>query len=217
MLIYALIDPRDGAVRYIGKTMRTANRRLRRHLARCYVEDVHTHKNRWLRELLALGLEPSIVVVETCASPGALNESEKRHIASALASGARLTNSTPGGDGGSGKHTPESKEKIRRALAGKPKTAQHRLNSGMAQRGKVVTKETRMKLSEERRRRGWYPPPRYGEANNKTKLTADAIKEICRLRGIVSQRDLAARFGVSHSAIGKVQRKHLRVREWPRC
>ena len=146
MLIYALVDPRDNQTRYIGKTVRTAHRRLRRHLARCYLDEADTYKNRWLRQLLALSLEPYIVVLEKCDSFDALSIAEQRYIAQYLAAGARLTNLTPGGDGGKAKHTPESKEKIRRALTGKPKTAEHRARLGAAQKGRVASLETREKL-----------------------------------------------------------------------
>lgn len=147
MLIYALIDPRTNERRYIGKTMRTARRRLRRHLARCYLDDADTHKNRWLRTLLAAGLEPMIEVLETCTSATALSAAERRHIAEHLARGVRLTNHTLGGDGGSGKHTDASKAKIRAALKGKPKTAEHRARVSAGQRGRVTSLETRRKLS----------------------------------------------------------------------
>lgn len=50
----ALIDPRTDAVRYVGKTVRTARRRLRRHMAECYLA-AGTHKDRWLRALRAKG------------------------------------------------------------------------------------------------------------------------------------------------------------------
>lgn len=45
----------------------------------------------------------------------------------------------------------------------------------------------------------------HGEVRYNSKLTEDAIREIRQLRGKVSQRKLGARFGVSHTVIGKVQ------------
>jgi len=158
MIIYALIDPRDGRVRYIGKTVRTAHRRLRRHLARCYLYETSTHKNRWLRQLLALGLEPRIEILEEHQSAAELCASEQRCIAAYLAAGEALTNTTPGGDGRGTKHTEASKEKIRQALKGKPKTLQHRSRVSAAQKGRVTSEETRGKLSlaqKARRRDAW--------------------------------------------------------------
>jgi hypothetical protein len=216
VIVYALIDPRTNDVRYVGKTIRTAQRRLRRHLAESYLA-ADTHKDRWLVTLRHVGLEPRIEVLERCESLHELADAERRHIAAQRATGAPLTNLTDGGDGvGGWKHTPESREKIRAALTGKPKSIEHRRNAGLAQRGRKASDATRARLSEERRRRGYYPRPRYGTDNNKTKLTAAARQEIRALRGLVSQRELGRRFGVSHAAIGKVQRSDLRVREWPK-
>lgn len=218
MIIYALIDPRDNSVRYVGKTHRTAHRRLRRHLAECYLK-ADTYKDRWIRSLLKENLEPEIIVLQTCASAELLNEAERGHIARLRAEGARLTNLTPGGDGLGAKHTEESKDKIRRALTGKPKSEQHRLHSALAQRGRKASDATRAKLSAARR--GRHPEPRYGADNNKTKLTAEEVHEIRAALGCVSQRELGRRYGVSHTAIRYVQigrnwsREDLRVREFP--
>lgn len=151
MIIYALLDPRDGAVRYVGKTHRTAQRRLRRHLAPCYLAEP-THKARWLRVLVRLGLEPSIVVLETCDDPDALCIRERFWIAHYRAAGARLTNTTAGGDGRGAQHTPEARAKIRAALLGKPKSAGHRRRSAVAQLGRTTSEATREKLRAARRR-----------------------------------------------------------------
>lgn len=216
MIVYALIDPRTDQVRYVGKTVRTAKRRLRRHLAETYMKE-KTHKNRWLSVLKRAQLEPKIEVLQTCSSLEQLAEAERLHIARLKASGARLTNATDGGDGvGGWKHTPESKEKIRMALTGKSKSPEHRRNSGLAQCGRKASSETRARLSKERRKRRCHPPPRYGAANHMTKLSGDDRKEIISLRGKVSQRELAKRYGVTHAAIGKIQREDLRVREYPK-
>ena len=215
MIVYALIDPRTDEVRYVGKTVRTAHRRLRRHLAESYLA-ADTHKDRWLRVLTRAGLQPGIVVLQRCSSLTELADSERAHISRLKAAGVSLTNGTDGGDGiGGWKHTPESREKIRRALSGKPKSPQHRRNSGLAHRGRKASPEARARMSAERRLRGYYPPPRYGPDNNKTKLTQNAREAIVSLRGIRSQRQLARIYGVSHTAIGKVQRAALRVREFP--
>lgn len=216
MIIYALIDPRTNGVRYVGKTIRTPQRRLRRHLARCYLDEAHTHKNRWLRQLLAAGIEPVITVLETCASESELNAAEIRHIAECRARGILLTNATDGGDGTSGwKATPESRARLSAALKGKPKSAEHRAKIIALVTGRKASDATRAKLSAERRKRGWFPPPRFGQDNNKTKLTETERQEICALSGVATQRALALRFGVSHAAIGKIQRSILRVREFP--
>lgn len=58
-----------------------------------------------------------------------------------------------------------------------------------------------------------FPPPMQGEAHPKAKLTAADVAELRRLRGVVGQRTLAKRFGVSKTAVRYAQRgrnwKHL--------
>lgn len=61
--IYVLIDPRDGRIRYVGKSTDPA-RRLRFHLwkARAGIVDP---KYAWLRQLIAGRFEPIVNIVET--------------------------------------------------------------------------------------------------------------------------------------------------------
>lgn len=211
VIVYALVDPRDGQIRYVGKSFRSAHRRLRRHLAPCYLRG-STHKERWLRVLLSLGLEPQVVVLEQCESADALSAAERAHIERLRCEGADLTNASDGGEGGSGPHTAESKEKIRRALTGKPKSATHRLRSGLASRGRRASDETRARLRA--LHQGKPGPVRRGVQNGRAKLSETQVREIRRLRGVVSQRALAQQFGVSKAAVRFAQTgknwRHLR-------
>ena len=47
---------------------------------------------------------------------------------------------------------------------------------------------------------------RKGETNGNAKLTENQVREIKRLRGVVSQRKLAVSFGVDYTLIGQIQR-----------
>jgi hypothetical protein len=58
--IYTLSDPRNGAVRYVGKTD-TPSRRARTHLKR---EPGHTHKGKWVQSLLIAGVKPTLEVLD---------------------------------------------------------------------------------------------------------------------------------------------------------
>jgi DNA-binding transcriptional regulator YiaG len=220
VIVYALVDPRDQRIRYVGKTHRTAQRRLRRHLAPCYLTG-DTHKERWIRVLLAAGMEPTIVVLERCGSAEELVASERRHIARLRYEGAALTNGTDGGDGmGGWQHSDESKEKIRRALLGKPKSETHRRRSALSRRGLKASVETRTKLSEMRRGKA---PAAAVLAAHPRKLSDEHVVEIRSLRGLVSQQSLADRYGVSKTAIRYVQQgrnlahvgSDLQVRQFP--
>jgi hypothetical protein len=51
--IYALVDPRDGAVRYIGQTTKTVAERLAGHIAR-----PAPRVGVWISELREVGLAP---------------------------------------------------------------------------------------------------------------------------------------------------------------
>jgi predicted GIY-YIG superfamily endonuclease len=58
--IYALGDPRDGAVRYVGCTINPVSR-FRDHVAASY--DTSTYA--WCRELRALGMKPVLLCLQT--------------------------------------------------------------------------------------------------------------------------------------------------------
>jgi hypothetical protein len=60
--IYTLLDPRTGERKYVGRTVQSLAQRLRQH-----VNDARKKTNKrvaWVRELLALGLRPLIVLVD---------------------------------------------------------------------------------------------------------------------------------------------------------
>lgn len=156
MIIYGLIDPRSGELRYVGKTVRTAHRRLRRHLAASYLMKEDTYKARWLRQLAAAGLEPEVEVLERVATKEHLCEAERFHIAYWRYIGADLTNTTAGGDGIGLPHTAASREKIRAALTGKPKSPEHRERLKIANR-RVINAATRAAWSAARRGRNLFP------------------------------------------------------------
>jgi len=87
--IYHLIDPRDGSVRYVGKTRGPLRRRLSAHLRRGRRR--HDAWRSWLNELAALGQVPAIVPVrEVEARRDKLAEYEA--ISDAWRAGAKLLN-----------------------------------------------------------------------------------------------------------------------------
>lgn len=62
-------------------------------------------------------------------------------------------------------------------------------------------------VAEQRAKKGKanHPPPMPGEANPRSKLTREQVFEIRRARGIISQSNLAAKFGVTKTAIRYIQ------------
>jgi hypothetical protein len=113
--IYALIDPRDSAVRYIGAT-NNINRRLSDHLKDTPKYD---HYNaRWIRSLLSAGLEPKLRILEWVSPERDWAEQEKRWTAIYKADGASLTNGSEGGKGVVAM-SEEARAKLRDAWANK--------------------------------------------------------------------------------------------------
>lgn len=97
MFIYALSDPRTGELRYVGKTTRSLESRLRAH-----VKDCHRYINHcahWVLGLRKRGLKPVAEVVEACATLEDLDDAERFWIEQLRALGFRLTNLADGGGG----------------------------------------------------------------------------------------------------------------------
>lgn len=128
-VIYGLVDPRDGELRYIGKTVQQLEHRLQGHMLLADRRDQYSRN--WLYGLKQLGMKPDIFAIEHCAGE-AWREAEMHWIAYFRSIGARLTNHTNGGMGPSG--YVRSPETLRRM--------------SLAQRGKVLTPEHRQAISE---------------------------------------------------------------------
>lgn len=145
--LYALIDPRTGLLRYIGKTQLDLKSRLRAHIG-----DAKRRSNRranWIKAVLKAGLKPEIELLDE-ADDGCAVEQAMIGIARSL--GCNLVNGTDGGEGvpgrkhsaetkakiGAGnrgksksgwKQSPEARAKISAGNKGKPKSAEHRAKS----------------------------------------------------------------------------------------
>lgn len=115
--IYALIDPRDNAVRYIGKTF-YLNGRHRQH---CKGKGA-TRSAKWIRHLASLGLRPTIEVVEIINTgvQADWENAERQWVANFKLLGYDLTNLTEGGDSGWSLN-PDAKRRIGDAQRGKKK------------------------------------------------------------------------------------------------
>jgi hypothetical protein len=85
--IYALVDPRDGEARYIGKTTKTMAQRLNGHL-RSPAGKVRP----WIAELRAIGLEPGITAVRQGVPVAELRAAEHEEITRVIAAGGTLLN-----------------------------------------------------------------------------------------------------------------------------
>jgi hypothetical protein len=87
--IYGLVDPRTGAIRYIGQS-RAPAQRLRQHLGR---QD-NPHLATWVAELRAARLQPLVRRLATVASQTDATTVERALIQAHHAAGAELVNIT---------------------------------------------------------------------------------------------------------------------------
>ncbi len=59
-VVYGLVDPRDGLVRYIGSTL-DADTRFQAHITEAKGKYSNSKKCNWVRELLEIGMEPKLI------------------------------------------------------------------------------------------------------------------------------------------------------------
>lgn len=87
-IIYALIDPRDNSIRYVGQT-KTPHKRLMQHMSQDYAQGA---KKQWLDELTAARLVPIMQICERVqgAQKALLREAET--IRRFISEGAMLVN-----------------------------------------------------------------------------------------------------------------------------
>lgn len=157
--IYGIYDERD-AIRYIGKTRNGYKNRFYCHVKYAYKD--HTHKGRWIRSMLDHNFTPIVKLLDTIDGDGCLAEMIWISIFRGL--GARLTNISDGGDGGTTTdmavkaavtrrtrylvwHTEETRAKMRNASIGKRKSYNHRLSIKRARANQIITEDTIAKIS----------------------------------------------------------------------
>lgn len=128
-LIYALIDPRTGDIRYIGKSC-SGLQRARRHHSPSELRIDNSYKGNWIRSLPKWDgheIRYEIRVLEELPSANGLGLREIWWIAHGREQGWRLTNLTTGGDGQTGRAVSmETREKIAAAQRGRVFSAEHR-------------------------------------------------------------------------------------------
>lgn len=114
-IIYGLIDPRTGELKYIGKSQHGITR-FKQHL-KPYSLKKHNHKNNWIKLLLSLGLMPEFIILETLSNPNDLFQAEEFWYEYYLGLGCNLTNSTKCGQGTNGYHHREETVNVLREKA----------------------------------------------------------------------------------------------------
>ena len=147
-LVYGLIDPRTGELRYVGKSC-SGLARPRQHL--CPKQSPVTHRGSWITGLLRDGMKPEIEIIEVHDSASSLADAERFWIAYFRFVGCRLTNHTDGGDGVVGHlHSTEAKAKIRarrKLQVMKKHTHESRARIALAHKGKIIPHAVRLEFS----------------------------------------------------------------------
>ncbi len=166
--IYGLKDPRNGNIRYVGKTKNRLCKRLWDHCK----EIGETRKCRWVESLRRENFKPEMIVLDQ-VSEAEWERSEMFWIEYCRRSGFDLTNATSGGDGCHNPtqetrekmavitrlrfsmpgakdclRTPERRAKISAALTGIKRTAEHIAKLPQNKPGgRKLTTEQRQKIS----------------------------------------------------------------------
>lgn len=155
--IYTLTDPRTERVRYVGVTFR-GKQRFNEHISRA-VTGGKTHRDCWIRSVIAVGMRPVYQIVEAGKGEG-WQDAERRWITHYRQT-EDLVNHTDGGDGTPGCiPTPELRQKWSKMRAGVPyapgrksamlgqhHTAEAKEKIRIAGTGRALSAEAKAKLS----------------------------------------------------------------------
>lgn len=101
--IYALIDPRDKAVRYVGCTL-DMRQRYSAHLSALEQSEGNRRRCEWVRELRALNLRPEMLLLDQKIGIAAAHISEQAIVRAGYALGWRLFNRRKTAGGGLGQY-----------------------------------------------------------------------------------------------------------------
>ena len=144
--IYALVDPRDGRKRYVGKTCGSLRVRLLAHINDVKRGRVYIPRHRWISGLLEVGCEPSILLLESVPQHH-WEQAEQSWIQRLRDEGCDLLNATAGGDGlVSYRHRDDTRQKQSEAAKARYRDSSERAKTGHAVRVALASPETRERL-----------------------------------------------------------------------
>jgi len=202
-LIYVLKDPRNGNIRYVGKTKMTLKRRFYLHMNAALGHKFNRPICKWINELNKLSIKP--LIEEILRTDGDGSNEEIQALERFINLGYRMLNSAPAGGGSTRSHlinwTPELIARLGRdtdqeiandiIINGKPVTRKsvHYMREKLG----IPCTNVRMVL----RNRHVNKPP----------LKWIITDEIRALFGKIFDRDIAKKFGYPRNVINKARRK----------
>jgi hypothetical protein len=145
--IYGLYDPRNGNLRYIGKTI-SLKRRFYGHIK----DKGNNYRRNWIKGLSNLGLKPEMKVLETIENSDdkEWQERERHWISESHRLGHPITNLDSGGNSGFLK-SQKTKDKIRLAKTGLKHSEETKRRMSESRKGRKHSPETIEILKEKRR------------------------------------------------------------------
>lgn len=196
--IYALSDPDTCQVRYIGKSIRPAER-LQNHMN----EVSNCHRSHWLQSLKKAGKRPTITIIEQIAGDIPWQLSERYWIARGRKFGWPLTNNTDGGDGVPGLPQ-ETRDRMASIWRGRKHKPESLAKISAASSARRHGQETRQRMSDAHTGREikWT-----GKIADKLrKFSPDQVESIKRrIEAGAGTQDIASEFGVHRTTISKIK------------
>lgn len=151
--VYELRDPRDEkkCPRYVGITTRRLETRLYEHVKKAAITK-NCYKNNWIKSLLKKGVIPTIHLIEEVEGWEYAGIVEQYWIKEFKKQGYKVTNNTDGGGGALGyKHTDKTKLFLQTFRKGIPLSEEHKEKIRLKNTGKIMSKESLVKLSNARK------------------------------------------------------------------
>ena len=188
VFIYALLDPDTLEVRYIGKSI-NPEKRFTVHICRSSAPD--SYRKRWLKKLLTAGKRPVLRIIEEVPIESWV-ERERFWIADYRSRGARLVNSTSGGEGFA--DIPPEVEAARR------------IKISASRMGMKFTEEHKANLKASRKCLFSNPGQRARVCREQAVLTDVQVLEVWNLAASrsVSQRGIAQRYKIPQSTVSQI-------------
>jgi hypothetical protein len=216
-LIYALSDPRTGAVRYIGKTCMSMKRRMQAYMSAARRGGLRRRSCRWLAVLLREGAAPGCKIVEVVEPGGDWAAAEARWIEHYRRVGADLCNLTDGGDGAPGcipsaasrakKSATQSRPDAVRLVSAQSKARWETMRDDIiAAQNAGKTEEWRALQSEMKKAQWTQPDWRANQLAKRKKVIPDGAIPSIIARAAAGERQIAIAqsFGVTQSLISRV-------------